>query len=62
MGGNSRLRGFESQHRILDEHFFTYIVVKIVMFVTKDRKMIKRGRGWPFLRLNFKCHDFPQIR
>ena len=24
-------RGFESQHRILDGHFFTYICCKIVM-------------------------------
>ena len=35
MRGDSRPRGhgFESQHQILDGHFFTYIVVKIVMFV-----------------------------
>ena len=29
-------RGFESQHCIIDGHFFTYIVVK--MFVWKDKK------------------------
>ena len=35
MRGDSRPRGhgFESRHQILDGHFFTYIVVKIVMFV-----------------------------
>ena len=35
VGGDSRPRGreFESQHRILDRIFFTYIVVKIVKFV-----------------------------
>ena len=35
MGGDScsKGRGFESQHRILDRHFFTFICCKIVMFV-----------------------------
>ena len=30
--------GFESQHRILDEYFFTHICcTKIVIFVRKDK-------------------------
>ena len=36
MGRDSRPKGhgFESEHRILDGHFFTYLfVVKIAMFV-----------------------------
>ena len=39
-GGDSRPRdrGFNSLHRILDGYFSQYIVVKIVMFVLKDRK------------------------
>ena len=40
MGGNSRPRscGFKSRHRILDRHFSHLFVIKIVMFVWKDRK------------------------
>ena len=40
MGRDSRSkgRGFESRHRILDGHFSHIFVVKIVMFVWKDRK------------------------
>ena len=40
MGRDSRSegRGFDSQHRILDEHFSHLFVVKIVMFFLKDRK------------------------
>ena len=40
MGRDSRSEGhgFESRHRILDGHFSHIIVVKIVMFVWKDRK------------------------
>ena len=39
-------RGFESQHCIIDGHFFTYIVVK--MFVWKDENKQIRGRDGPF--------------
>ena len=47
MGGDSCSKGcgFESQHRILDGQFSHSFVVKIVMFVWKDK--LKRGRGWP---------------
>ena len=40
MGRDSRSKGhgFESWHRILDGHFSHIIVVKIVLFVWKDRK------------------------
>ena len=40
MGRDSRSegRGFESRHRILDGHFSRVFVVKIIMFVWKDRK------------------------
>ena len=40
MGGDSRSKGceFESQHRILDGHFFiNVLVVKFVMCVEKDK-------------------------
>ena len=40
--------GFESRHRTLDGHFFTYLlVVKFVMLFEKDENKLKRGRGWP---------------
>ena len=48
MGGDSCSTGceFESRHRILDGHYFTYIfVVKFVMCL-KRRKKLKRVRGW----------------
>ena len=35
--------GFESQHHVLDGHFSHLFVVKIVIFVGKDKKL-KRGR------------------
>ena len=39
--------GFESRQQILAGQFFTYIVVKIVMFVWKRPKINdKRGREW----------------
>ena len=39
MGGDSCSNGceFESWHHILDGHFFTYFVVKIVMCALKDK-------------------------
>ena len=51
MGGDScsKGRGFESRRRILDGHnIFSHIfVVKIVMFVWRDKNKWKRGREWP---------------
>ena len=47
MGGDSRSKGheFDSRHRILDGHFFTYVfVVKFVMYL-KRRKKIKKKPG-----------------
>ena len=38
---------FKSQYHILDGHFFTIIVVKIVIVVWKDKNKRKKGRGWP---------------
>ena len=51
MGGDScsKGRGFESQYRILDEHFSHLFVVKIAMFVWRDENKHKRGRDGPFL-------------
>ena len=48
MGGDScsKDREFESRHRILDEHFFTYLFV--VKFLWKDENKWKRGRVGPF--------------
>ena len=57
MGGDSRTRscGLESQHQMLDGHFFTYIVVELVMLVWKDQKVnYKTDQAWPiFLKKNF---------
>ena len=53
MGGDScsKDRKFESQHRILDGQFFTYLfLVKFVMCGWKDKNKWKRGRGWPILK------------
>ena len=49
MGGDSWSKGhrFESQHHLLDGHFFTFVVVKIIKFVWKDENKRKRVRGWP---------------
>ena len=46
--------GFESQHRILDGHFFTYICCKNCNYVFLKRPKIndKRGRGWPIFLKN----------
>ena len=50
MGGDlcSKGRGFESQHQILDAHFFTYNFCKNWTNVSLKRPKIndKRGRGW----------------
>ena len=45
MGGDScsEGQGFESQHRILDGRFSHLLVVKIVMFVWKDKKTTKEA-------------------
>ena len=40
--------GFESQPRILDRHFFTFICCKNCNVCLKREKQIKRGRGGPF--------------
>ena len=37
-----------TQHRILDGHFFTYNVAKIVTFVEKNPEMIKEAEVVPF--------------
>ena len=50
MGGDSCSKGhvFNSQHHILDGHFFSYLfVVKFVLCVCKDENKWKRGQGWP---------------
>ena len=39
--------GYESRHRTLDGHFSHLFCVKIVLFVWKDWKTRKRGRGQP---------------
>ena len=45
MVGDSCSKGhrFESQHHLLDGHFITFVVVKII----KDENKRKRVRGWP---------------
>ena len=53
MGGGScsKVHEFESRHRILDGHFFTYLsVVKFRMCFWKGGNKWKRGWGWPFLK------------
>ena len=47
MGRDSRSKGheFESRHHLLDGHFSHIFVVKIVMFVQKDRKETKKRPG-----------------
>ena len=56
MGGGSWSKGreFESQYRMLDGHFFTYLfIVKFVMCVWKDENKWKRGQGWSiFIQVN----------
>ena len=50
MGVDSRSkgRGFESQRRILDGHFFTLICCKnCIVCLKKTENKQKRGRGWP---------------
>ena len=49
MGGYSCSKGqeFESQRHILDGHFSHLFVVRIAMFVWKDKNKQKRGRRWP---------------
>ena len=41
---------FESRHRILDGHFFTYVFVVKFVISLKRRKKIKKWWGWPFLK------------
>ena len=51
MGKDSHSKGcgFESRHRILDGHFFTYICCKNCndVCLKKTENKLKRGRGWP---------------
>ena len=50
MGRDSRSegRGFESWHRIMDGHFFTYISYKnCIVYLKKTKNKRKRGWGWP---------------
>ena len=49
MGGDScsEGRGFKSHCCILDGHFSHLYLVKIVMFVWKDKNKLKRGLRWP---------------
>ena len=53
MGGDSCTKGhgFESQHRILDGHISYLFVVKIVLFVWKDKNKRKRGQEWHIKKL-----------
>ena len=54
MGGDSCFKGcgFESRHRLLDGHFFTYICGKNCNDVCLKRPKIndKRGRDWPIFK------------
>ena len=45
----SRDRGFESQHLMLDGHYFTLTCSKnyIVCLLDMTENKRKRGRGWP---------------
>ena len=54
-GGDSLTRsyGFESQHRILDGHFSHIIVLKIIMFISKDQKIKEAKDGQFNIFLNF---------
>ena len=64
-GSCSECCGFESQHHIPDGHFAHLFVVKIVMFVWKDKNKWKRGRGWPIFKKPFdnepKLFAKPQV-
>ena len=51
IGGDSLSRGcgFESQHQILDGHFFTLICCKnAIVFLRKTENKLKRGRDGQF--------------
>ena len=54
IGGDSRSRGrgFESWHRILDGHFFTYLYCCKICNVWLKRPKIndKRGQVWPIFK------------
>ena len=50
-GSHSEGRGFESQHRILDGHFFTYICCKNCNVCLKRPKINEKEAGvGPFLK------------
>ena len=51
--------GFESRHRILDGHFFTYCKNCNVCLKKTENKQ-KRGRGWPIFfkkKLMYFCSE-----
>ena len=53
MGRDSRSEGrrFESQHHILDGHFFTYICCKnCIVCLKKTKNKQKGGRDWPLFK------------
>ena len=57
MGGDSISKGceFESQHCILDGHFFTFLFVVKKKFLFENMKIKKKEAGvGPFLRIIFK--------
>ena len=64
MGGDSRSegRGFESQHHILEGHFFTLICCKILlMFVWKRPKINEKESGdGPFKKIRFLYNKVTQ--
>ena len=59
-GGDSCSKGCELEplYHILDGHFFTFIVVIIVMFAWKDENKRKRGQGWPIFKKRNENHRF----
>ena len=55
MGGDSfpEGRGFESEHHILDGHFFTYICCKHCSLFEKTKMKEKEAGIGPFFKKNF---------
>ena len=49
----SKSSGFESQHCARDGHFSHLFVVRIVLFVWKDKNKQKRGRELPIFKKNW---------
>ena len=65
IGGDSRSRGrgFESWHRILDGHFFSYLYCCKICNVWLKRPKIKdkRGTGWAIFEDNFRRSVVAQL-